>query len=589
MNAMRTKGWLLGGALVVALAFAAGCARRHPTVNLPPLVEHAGLPPAFQRALREAHEQASAQPRAPEPLRKLARLYQANRLFPEAKSCYAAIQAEPPGLSARDRYYLADLAENEGDLDRAVGQLLEVTRADPGYLPARAEFAEILFKLGQEQVAAEQYRAVVQASPHHPAATLGLARLALQHGDDATAISLLEQLLAAHPESTSGAGLLAQILQRRGEAERADALAQWSRQKHEPVPDDPWKESLLADCYDRQQLALKFEEYFFSGQLEKAAPLLARVEELDPDSWMPPLLRGFSQARIHQDADAIKQYQMALDRGGDPEKILPLLVASLLQLNRTSEAVAIAGDYAAKKPDSQPLLLAYADALIRLGDEAKTRPVLTKLLEQEPYLYTQNLALAKILWTAGERDAAAQCLRRVAQTFPNDVASRGLLAQYYLEKSDPVAAVGPLEQALAQTAAGTPARDRVTAMLTTAYFQIASAEAEKMHFTPAISYYDKITQLAPTEMAAYLGKANALVQLKQFPQAARTLEKMAALQPDNPTIFLSLGDVLYQTGDQAAARRHWEQAVQLAASADTELRAALYHRLHDPLTSEDFK
>ncbi len=589
MKRQRMIGWMLGGGVGLSLAVGFVWSRRPSRPALPAVGHYGALPLRFNQALQDVRDQSRAQPNDPELVRKLAHLYHANRLYPEAKTCYAVIESKPPGLVARDHYYLADIAQNEGDLDRALTELRAVAELEPHYLPARVGAAEALFKSGREDEAKKEYTAIAALSPNQAQAALGLARLALQRGDDGAAISWLEKLLAAHPESTSGAALLAQILSRRGEAERADALTQWSRQKHEPVPDDPWMTDLLADCYDGQRLALKFEEYFFAGQIEEAVRFLNRVEELDPKSWLPQLLRGWSQARAHHDAEAVAEYRAALSKGGDAEKILPLLVTSLLQLDRAQEAATISADYSAMKPDSQPILIAYADAVARQGDGAKTRALLTKLLEKEPYLYAQNLSLAKILWTAGERDEAAKCLRRIVQTFPNDVASRGLLGQYYLEKSEPLAAISPLEQALEQTAAPTPAHERLKTMLTTSYFQSAAAEAGSARFAEAVLYYDKVVLLAPRELAPYLGKANALVQLKQFGHAAVVLEKMAVLQPENPTILISLGDVLYQGGDEGEARRRWQQALPLAAPGDLELRKALDHRLNDHLSAEDFK
>ena len=43
-----------------------------------------------------------------------------------------------------------------------------------------------------------------------------------------------------------------------------------------------------------------------------------------------------------------------------------------------------------------------------------------------------NMSLVPILWAAGERDAAAQCLKRVAEAYPADLDSRGFLGQYYM-------------------------------------------------------------------------------------------------------------------------------------------------------------
>jgi Flp pilus assembly protein TadD len=64
---------------------------------------------------------------------------------------------------------------------------------------------------------------------------------------------------------------------------------------------------------------------------------------------------------------------------------------------------------------------------------------------------------------------------------------------------------------------------------------------------------------------------------------------MAALQPENPTIYLSLGDVLYQNGDHDQAARQWQRALQFAAAADTGLRQAIADRLAGRITEETFK
>ena len=64
---------------------------------------------------------------------------------------------------------------------------------------------------------------------------------------------------------------------------------------------------------------------------------------------------------------------------------------------------------------------------------------------------------------------------------------------------------------------------------------------------------------------------------------------MATLQPDNPTIYLSLGDVWYQDGQPDQARRNWEKALQFAAAGDAELRSALGDRLSGRITAETFK
>ncbi|HEX2855605.1 MAG TPA: tetratricopeptide repeat protein [Opitutaceae bacterium] len=547
------------------------------------------LPAQFDQALQRTRDEARAHKNDPERIRKLARLYHANRFYQEARTCYQEIATTRGGLNARDHYYLADIAQNENDLAVAQAELQAVLQTEPGYVPARLALAEALFKSGNADAAGKEYSAVLAIEPNHPQASLGLARIELQRGDEDAAVARLDELMIAHPESTSGAGLFAQVLERRGETDRAIAFSQWSLQKPEPIPPDRWMSELLTDLYDLQRLGLKFEDYFKTGQIAEAAPFLRRIEELDPQSAIPSLLRGWSEAQAHRDQEAVQQYRLALTKGGDPEKICPYLIQSLLKLGNVSEAAKLMADYSAKMPDSLPIAKAYSEVAIRQGSEKLARELLTKILEKEPYLQSENMSLAKILWSSGERDAAAKCLQRVAAVYAKDVPSRALLGEYYLGKADPFSAIKPLEQASAQVTAKTPAKDRLTALLGAAYFQAGNAETEKGRFAEAADSYEKASRIAPADLNAYAGKANACVQLQQFARAAEALEKMSTLQPANPTIHLSLGDVRYQAGEKDQARRHWQKARQLVAAGDAELGAALEQRLSGRITAETFK
>jgi len=563
--------------------------RRAISPRLPGDSYNGGLPASFNQALKNARERASRNGYDAQDMRALAHLFQANRLHAEARACFEII-AKGSGLTAQDHYYLADIAQYEGDLGRAQAELRSVLDAEPRYLPARLELGEALFKSGRADEAEREYGAILSIEANQPQAMFGLARIDLLRGDDDAAIARLEALLASHPEMTSGAGLLAQVFDRRGEASRAAAMTQWSRQKPEPVPVDPWMDALLADCYDIQRLGLKFEEYFTSGQINLAIPLLSRVEELDPKSPIPQLLRGWTLARDHHDVEAIKEYRRALEKGGDPEKICPYLAQSMLAQGQVDDAAQLMAQYYAKRPDSIPIITAYANVAVKRGDTNMVRVLLRRVLEKEPYLYSANLELAKVLWASGERDEAATCLRRIAEIRPADVASRALLGEYYLGKADPASAIAPLEQAAALGGAQGPVRKNLSAMLYVAYVQAGNAVAEKGKYAEAVAtYYEKAIALSPNEPAAYADKAVASVQVKDYRGAAEALERLASLQPRNPTVYLSLGDVQYQEGDADRARRNWQRALELAAAGSADLRDAINVRLSGHITADTFR
>jgi len=503
--------------------------------------------------------------------------------------CYKVIGSSPAGLVARDHYYLADIAQNENDLPGAETELRSVLITEPGYVPARLALASSLFKSGDEDGAQKEYLAVLKIEANQPQASLGIARIELQRGNDDAAVARLDELLAVHPESTAAAALFAQVLERLGQKDRAVAVAQWSLQKPESPLADPWMAELLSDCYDIQRLSITFEEYFKTGKMTEAVPLLDRLSELDPNSPITKIFSGFSHAKALHHITAVREYYEALGKGGDPEKICPYLVQSLLALGKISEADSLMADYYNRMPESIPIAKAYSEVVLRAGNNELARKLLTKILEKEPYLQPQNMSLAKILWDSGERDAAAKCLQRVAAVYVSDVPSHALLGEYYLGKSNPAAAIKFLQEAYSHAAEKTPAQASLAAMLGTAYLQIGNEQTGRGNLQEALKSYEQAIRFAPADLDGYAGKANVCVQLKQFRGAAGALEKLVALDPKNPTILLSLGDVLYQDGKEAEARRRWGRARELVAVGDDELKAALDRRLNGPITPDIFQ
>lgn len=579
----RRLGWILLAGACVAFGAWFGVWKVRNAPKLPALARYVRLPAIFDQVLHNAREKVRDNGYRPDDLRSLAHLYQANRLDAEALACYQ-IRTLASVLIAQDHYYLADIAQYQGDLERAGVELRAVLASEPSYLPARLQLADSLFKTGDDAGAEREYTAALAVDANQPQALFGLARIDLLRGNDDAAVAQLSGLMASHPEMTSGAGLLAQVFDRRGETAKAAAMTQWSRQKPEPAVPDPWMDSLLSDCYDTLRLSLKFEEDFESGQIEKAVPLLHRVEELDPQSPIPQLLRGWTFARDHQDDEAVQEYRKALEKGGDAEKICPYLVQSLLALGRVKEAAALLAEYSEKKPDSIPILIAYSDVAVRQGDSALARTLLSKVVLKEPYLYAANVNLAKILWAAGERDEAARCLVRITEVSANDVASRAQLAEYYLGKADPVSAIAPLEQAVAIKHTQESVRQKITSMLYLAYLQAGEAAGGR-----ALDFVEKAIRLMPEQPSAYAVKASLCAQSKQYPAAADALAKLESLQPANPTVCLSLGDVLYQEGNGAEARRNWQKAFDLTSANDAALRTAIANRLNGPITEDTFR
>src|SRR5688500_363237 len=121
MNSQRVIVWTVGVAgVALMIAFvlygrvrdSEGDARP----QLPALVTRQNLPALFNHRVQSVTEEIRSHPNNLDLVRALARLYHANGLHREARSCYATVAARKNGLTARDHYYLADIAQNEGNL-----------------------------------------------------------------------------------------------------------------------------------------------------------------------------------------------------------------------------------------------------------------------------------------------------------------------------------------------------------------------------------------------------------------------------------------------------------------------------------------
>jgi len=573
-------------AVLLAVANAVWLIRVSRRPQLPPTVRHPSLPKAFDDEVRNRTDVAESDGN-PDAIRRLAALYQANRLFDEARQCYRAVAARPPGLSARDHYFLSAIDLEESDMDAAKDELGFVLAAEPRYTPASLMLAEVLFKTGHADDAATHYQAVLSAEPDNALASLGLARVSLQHGKDDEAVARLRKVVSRHPEMSSAEALLSQILDRRGLTEQAAALRALSQQVHDPVPPDPWLRSLLPDCYDAQALGIAFEQFRLSGQLGEALPLLDRLELLDPSSWMPHMLRGWSQKEAGNLDAAVHEYRLALARGGDPETICPLAVAALLKAGKPADAAELLSEYHKRLPKSVPILKSYCEVAVKSGDTALAKGLLHEVLALDPYLYMANMSLVQILWSEGDRDGAAETLLRVARVYPADIDSRGILGQYYLEKSEPESGIPYLEEAVALLGGSAdPRRQRIVGVLVRSYLVAGGTEGADGHLAKAEAYADRAIALRPAESRAYVLKVNACKALHEYPAAAAALEKWVAQNPGHPEMVMSLGDLRQLAGDAAGARIAWQDALGMAPAGDAALRAAIEGRLAGRISPE---
>ena len=266
-------------------------------------------------------------------------------------------------------YFLGQLFLLTGDPSRAVEpferaldlrptDLPTIVRLGEAYLDRdRAADAERLFTHGQE--VAPESAAVLEG--------LGRARLAL--GDPASAVALLERVLALDPQATRVHYRLALAYRGLGEQERAERhLA--LRGDGRPGLGDPLMQEYFwllesADAYNtRGRLAMEAEEY------ESAVEMFRRGLELDPDSAEIRHALGLALYWMGDGDAAVAEFQEALRRTPDHAPTHQSLGIFLAQQRRFRDALTHFAAAAEHDPAQIDAHVGQAEMLRNLGDLA---------------------------------------------------------------------------------------------------------------------------------------------------------------------------------------------------------------------------
>ena len=152
-------------------------------------------------------------------------------------------------------------AQPEPAIRNFVEQLL------PSEADTLAQEAQRLEQAGKAQGAESLYRAVLSKDANHPLALLGLARLLVQRGEDADALTLLGRVPLTSPESTVAQQLTAQIKLKQSGASAGD--------------EQPYRDRLAANPNDHDARFELAQILAATGRYEDALTALLEIVKKD--------------------------------------------------------------------------------------------------------------------------------------------------------------------------------------------------------------------------------------------------------------------------------------------------------------------
>ncbi|HKY39400.1 MAG TPA: tetratricopeptide repeat protein [Polyangiaceae bacterium] len=171
---------------------------------------------------------------------------------------------------AQPHHALGVLAEREARPDLASRHYHDALAVDPGFEPARANLARLLFDAGMLEEALVQYRRLAEAAPSSPEPAVGLAEALLRLGRVEEAEAIIRKARERFPEVPELAVLAARSLLRQGQLEDAVRL-------------------LTPLAYGRDEVAASALSWLATAELLRGQPRLAvgaaeRALALQPDS-----------------------------------------------------------------------------------------------------------------------------------------------------------------------------------------------------------------------------------------------------------------------------------------------------------------
>lgn len=171
-----------------------------------------------------------------------------------------------------DTLLAAELAEKNGQPERAAAAYRRLLDKDPDSAPASAGLAHLLI-VGKRYPEAETLlRAALAKNPDDPTLTAQLATV-LADQDKAEALPLLQKLHAAHPTDPAVTRMLAAVLADAGEFAGSDQL---------------FLQLLAASPGDPELLVSHAQNLVHEGQLDQAYAVFDKVVQINPtnvDAW----------------------------------------------------------------------------------------------------------------------------------------------------------------------------------------------------------------------------------------------------------------------------------------------------------------
>lgn len=488
------------------------------------------------------------------------------------KYLQAAQKLSPDNIYVRHLEAMILLQEKQPD--QALSAVLDVLKVAPSFPAANMLAANIEFSKGLYQQSAAHVNAVLAGSPNSLSARRLLAAILYKQNELEKASAILVELMEHYPDDAGVFGLAGEVFAKKKDyAKSMAAFARASQLKPQSselrtklamsrmATGDADKamsdlESIAAgDANAFQADIILALAHINKKEWKQADTVVARLAKKQPDSPLPGSLSASVLLGKNDATGARKELEKVLQKHPGFVPAAVNLARLDLSEKKPEQAQKRFDSLLAKEEKNVDLMMAYAEFLLAIEKPADAQPWLEKAHQIQPDAVQPALALTSLALSNGDHKRALGIAQESLAKKPDNPQLLDNLAKVQL-------AAGDQNQALATLAKLVKVRPNSPVP----YFKLANAKATAGDHKGAIESLQKSISVAPTFVDAYFQLAG--MYLKDGKQA-EALGVALALQKQYPKSadgYVLQGDVLMQGKQFAEAATAYTRALTFSSA-----------------------
>ena len=405
----------------------AGYIAFRPDAPQPPAIDTASLDSPVAELIQTTLQELRTSPRSADAWGKLGSVLMHYEFMDETRTAFTRAEELAP---KEPRWaYLHALAIETRDSSAAIEKFRRATALN-GEQPdtPRLRLAQALAEHGMNEEAETHFKLLLQFSPGHPPAQLGLARLRQSHGQLAEATNLLAGCLHDPHTARSAHTVLAMGEQALGNTSAAEAAARTSSSLPADVPwPDPWWKEALTWRVGRKALLEDAAALIEQKAWTEAMATLERMTREHPQYYEAWYLMGWALNQQQRNAEAEKALREHLRSSPQSPKGHAQLAVSLLSQRRYADAIEVLQAGLKLKPTWRELHSNLGYACVQLGRDEEATSHFRNALALDPNYIPTYTALAELLNRREGDNEARTLLHRAMELSPSDSRAKSML------------------------------------------------------------------------------------------------------------------------------------------------------------------